>query len=170
MPSISYPRSVALALIALMSVVGLTACDPTNPAHVQAWYDLNPEQGRNVTAETMNEPQRAVIAHLRERQRAWEAAQAQPVDCYTAMERVWPAHLWATGRRVIHRESRNDPGAQNRSSSAAGCWQMLRMHAHRFDAVGCSWAQRYDAMCNTRAAWRLWQDAGGWSPWSLTAH
>jgi hypothetical protein len=175
-------KRLLVTITTLFSLLLLTACNPSDPAQLKAWYNLNPEQGVNVTAETINEPQRKVVAHLEDQKEillaaiaAHNAAQAQAarersMDCLTAMRAVWPSHLWATGERVINRESGNTPTAQNSSSSAAGCWQMLAMHAHRFDAVGCSWARRYEALCNTRAAWHLYQAAGGWSPWRLTAY
>ena len=85
-------------------------------------------------------------------------------DCYTALHHFPGDH--ATARRIIHRESRNNPAAQNSRSSAAGCYQLLSMHAWRFDAVGCSWAQRYNAVCNTKAAAHLYRQAG-WTPWRI---
>lgn len=169
-------KRLLISIGLIVTLIAATSCDPRNPAHLQAWYDLNPEHGTAVTQETMNEPQKAVVAHLEDQKELLleaiaqaRAAQQRPTDCYSAMEQVWPSHLWSWGRTVIHRESRNIPTAQNPSSSAAGCWQMLQMHAHRFDAVGCSWAQRYDALCNSKAAWHLYQAAGGPSPWRLTS-
>jgi hypothetical protein len=168
--SMSIKRGLlSVILVVVMGV--LASCDVNNPAHIQAWYDLNPEQGENVTRETMNDEQRAVVEHLQEQQRAWfEAVASRPRDCYSAMEQVWPAHLWEWGRKVIWRESRNIPTAQNPSSSAAGCWQMLKMHDHRYYAVGCTPADKYDALCNSKAAWHLYRAAGGPSPWALTSY
>jgi hypothetical protein len=162
-----------LSLLLLPITLILAACNPNDPKQLQAWYDLNPEVGESVTSETMNEEQRAVVRHLQQQQFLFFAtliANRTPTDCYSAMEQVWPSHLWSWGRTVIHRESRNNPSAQNPSSSAAGCWQMLKMHDHRYYSVGCTPADKYDALCNTKAAWHLYQAAGGPSPWSLTSY
>lgn len=101
---------------------------------------------------------------------AWGAAYdaqmaSSSPDCYTAIDRHWPGDK-ARMRQIVWRESRNQPAAQNSSSSAAGCAQMLALHAHRFAAVGCSWAMRYDADCNIKAAAHLYR-AAGWSPWNV---
>lgn len=105
------------------------------------------------------EQQAAVRAHW-----AWEASQ-QSRDCNQAVDRHWPGDK-ARAKRIVHRESRNNPSAQNSRSSAAGCMQLLSMHAHRFSAVGCSWAMRYNADCGIKAAAHLYREAG-WSPWNV---
>lgn len=173
MRSIPYPRRLALLiLMPVLAVVG-AACDPSNPAHVQAFYDLNPEQGREVTAETMNEPQRAIVAALQERERAWYAAvlaNADSGDCYVEMRKVFPAHAWSRMARIIQRESGGDPRAQNPTSSAAGCTQTLALHSPRYSKLGYTWERdRYSARANIRVAHDLWLEAG-WSPWRLTAY
>lgn len=69
MRSIHHLPRLPLLLIAVAAlVVGATACDPNDPAQLQQWYDLNPDEGKAVTAETMNEPQRAVVKALQDRQ------------------------------------------------------------------------------------------------------
>ena len=83
-------------------------------------------------------------------------------DCYGALGYFSGDEEQA--RYVVWRESRNDPTAQNSRSTAAGCFQLIRQHAWRFESVGCSWAQRYEPVCNTRAADHLYRVAG-WSPW-----
>lgn len=148
----------------------VTSCDPSDPAQRQAFFDLNP-LGEKVTAETLNEPQQAVISHLQDQQlrylAALQAAQSRPRDCYSAMEQVFPPHAWAWGRGIIARESGNNPAAANPSSTARGCWQLLMsVHSSRFYAVGCTPADWADALCNTKAAYTLYQ-AAGTSPWSL---
>lgn len=137
-------RRIILLLTTIL-LIGLAAC---TPEQVALFHSLSPEDQGEVVAEL-------------QRQQA-----ERPLDCYTAMERVFPPSTHAWMRGVIHRESRNNPAAQNRSSTAAGCAQLLRLHAHRFDAVGCSWAQRYDATCNMKAAYHLYREAGT-SPWRL---
>ncbi len=105
--------------------------------------------------------------HEQDMERQRQAAQ-RPNDCISAMKQVFPSSSWGWGQNVIMRESGNNPGAQNRSSTAAGCWQMLRMHDHRYHAVGCTPSQKYDALCNTKAAYHLYQ-AAGTSPWRFSA-
>ncbi len=146
MRSISYPRRAALLLIAVLGLAGLGACTPEQVALFQS---LSPEdQGR-------------VVAEL-QRQQA-----ERPRDCYTAMEQVFPAYAHGWARGIIHRESRNNPSAQNRSSTAAGCFQLLSsLHAGRYTAAGCHVSQWADPVCNTRAAYELFKVAGT-SPWRL---
>ncbi len=92
-----------------------------------------------------------------------ETTTTQPDDCLGALPHFSGDHDDA--RYVIWRESRNDPTAQNERSTAAGCYQLLVKHSWRFDEVGCSWAQRYEPVCNTKAADHLYREAG-WEPWS----
>ena len=131
---------------AFVAGIFLMACTPTE---IAAFKTLSPTD------------QQKVLDSLSSR------APASSGDCYGALGHFSGDHGMA--RKVIHRESRNNPAAQNRSSSAAGCFQLLSMHSWRFDAVGCSWAQRYDAVCNTKAANHLYR-AAGWSPWRLTTY
>ncbi len=91
-------------------------------------------------------------------------ANDHPTGCHEAVDRLWPASSRGWAHRIVERESRGNPGAQNRRSSAAGCFQMLRMHAGRFTAVGGSWADRYVAWCNTKAALNLYESSGR-APW-----
>lgn len=164
-------RKLMLFVAVVAVILSASACDPGDAAQVQQWYDLNPTVGAAVTAETMNEPQRAVIQALQDRQTAFymgiiAAESARSLDCYGAMERVFPAsaHSWARG--IISRESGGNPSAQNPGSSAAGCWQMLSMHDWRYYEVGCTPSQKYQALCNNKAALHLYQ-AAGTSPWRM---
>ncbi len=92
-----------------------------------------------------------------------------PADCGAAIAMVWPPQLQAKARRIAWRESRNAPTAQNGRSTAAGCFQLLRLHAGRFAKYGWSWNHdRYDALINTQVAFDLFLDQG-WAPWALTA-
>ena len=89
------------------------------------------------------------------------------MDCYTAMRQVWPSETHAWARTIIKRESRNIPTAQNRRSSAAGCFQTLRIHAPRFANLGYTWEHdRYNALANTRVAYDLYKEQGT-RPWQL---
>jgi hypothetical protein len=129
-------------LIAIAAAaLGLAAC---TPHQVETFKTLDPAS------------QRAVLDAL-----------STPTDCYQAIDRHWPGDKeWA--RAIVWRESRNIPSAQNAASTAAGCFQMLDLHAWRFGAVGCSWGLRYDAACNTKAAAHLYAEAGA-SPWRFSA-
>jgi hypothetical protein len=89
-----------------------------------------------------------------------------PAGCVEAMKRVWPQSEWAWGERIMWRESNHQPTAYNRSG-ASGCWQMmLPLHNRRFTAVGCSPSQWSDPLCNNRAAYHLFREAGR-TPWNL---
>ena len=187
MTSISHLRRAALVLMAFVATtLGLTACDPNDPVQRQAFYDLNPDvPAEELTLGTMNEAQRAVVKALQDRQTAFyvgvQRAQEQAFyegivrsqdsgDCYAEMREVFPAHAWARMSAIIDRESGGNPAAQNPSSSAAGCTQLLRLHSPRFSKLGYSWERdRYSAAANIRVAHDLWL-AAGWSPWSLTAY
>lgn len=178
MSSISHLRRAALPLIAvLITSLALTACDPNDPIQRQAFYDLNPAvPAEELTVGTMNEAQRSVVKALQDRQTAYYlgiiAAEQQQraslsTDCVAAMQAVWPAHMhgWAMG--IMRRESGLYHAADNPSSSASGCWQLLSgLHADKYAAVGCHVSQAYDALCNNKAAYRLYQLAGT-SPWNL---
>lgn len=93
---------------------------------------------------------------------AYLAATQPSRDCFQAIDRHWPASSRAWARSIVWRESRNNPRAQNPSSSAAGCFQLLSMHAHRIPG---GWAARYDADANTLGALNLYREAGT-SPWA----
>ena len=136
-------------LVGVLLGMALAIAMSCTPLEQQAFLTLSPA-----------DQQRVVEAVARERAPEGHTGGG---DCYSALHHFPGDH--ATARRIIHRESRNDPTAQNSRSSAAGCFQLLSIHAWRFDAVGCSWAQRYNASCNLRAAYHLYQ-AAGWSPWS----
>lgn len=86
-------------------------------------------------------------------------------SCHSAVRSVWPSHLWGWADKIVSRESGGSPTAQNRSSSAAGCFQIIKGTWNANAA--CSWSARYDAMCNAKTAWTLYQRAGT-SPWKLT--
>jgi hypothetical protein len=85
-------------------------------------------------------------------------------SCHEVVDAIWPAGSRQWAHNVVDRESGGDPGAQNPGSTAAGCFQLLRMHSWRFDATGTSWAQRYDPVANTLAALHLYHEAGT-RPW-----
>jgi hypothetical protein len=184
MRSISHLRRAALVLAALaVATIGLTACDPNDPAHVRAFLDLNPDvPAEELTVGTMNEAQRAVVKALQDRQTAFyvgvQRAQEQAFyegivrsqdsgDCYAEMREVFPASTWSWATSIIRRESGGNPAAANPSSTARGCFQLLSsLHAGRYAAVGCHVSQWASAHCNVRAAHQLYL-AAGTSPWNL---
>ena len=128
-------------LAAVLAAVGCT------PNEVAAFRTLSPA-----------DQQRVIEAVARERAPEGHSGG----DCYSALHHFPGDH--ATARRIIHRESRNDPRAANPRSSARGCWQLLSMHDWRYREVGCSPAQKLEPVCNTKAAAHLYQQAG-WTPW-----
>lgn len=93
---------------------------------------------------------------------------AAPLSCREAIMRLWPSGSRSWALTVARRESGGNPRAQNRSSSAAGCFQMLQIHRTRFAKVGCSWARRYEAPCNVLAALDLYREQGA-RPWRPTS-
>lgn len=97
--------------------------------------------------------------------RAWLDESAATSTCHGAIDRLWPAGSRAWAHRIVERESHGIATAQNRTSTAAGCFQLLRLHAHRFTATGSSWAMRYDARANTLAALNLYRECGT-GPWT----
>jgi hypothetical protein len=148
-------KRIVTVIAAVLALQVLSSC---TPAEVAIFKTLNPTD------------QAKVIKAVQDRQHAFfvgvHTAQSRPTDCLSAMRQVFPASTWNWGTAIIMRESGNNPSAQNPSSTAAGCWQMLRMHDHRYYSVGCTPAQKYDALCNTKAAYTLYQ-AAGTSPWRL---
>lgn len=136
-----------LAIAALVLIPLVAAC---TPHQIQVFKSLNPEQ------------QQAVLDHY---SRQYEASQRSK-DCYSAINKHWHGDkAWA--RKIVWRESRNNPSAQNPSSSAKGCAQLMHsIHAWRYTAVGCSPSQWANPDCNIKAAWNLRQAAGR-SPWQL---
>lgn len=71
--------------------------------------------------------------------------------------------------KISWRESRWDPTARNRRSSAVGCFQILATtHARRIRRLGFTAAQMTQAGPNAAVARSLYDDAG-LSPWALTS-
>ena len=88
-------------------------------------------------------------------------------DCYQAVDKHFSGNK-AWFKKIVSRESGNNPAAANPSSSARGCAQLLMsLHSHRFTAVGCSPSQWANPDCNIKAANHLYVRAGS-SPWALT--
>jgi hypothetical protein len=129
--SIVHPRRLALVLLTLaLATVGLAACDPDDPAHRQAFYELNPDvPAEELTLGTMNEAQRSVVKALQDRQTAFLAGVAQ-AEAAQAHRRNIQLDPFLTC--VRHHESdrggyphTNGYGAQNPYSSASGAYQFI---------------------------------------------
>ncbi len=94
------------------------------------------------------------------RRHVWTERQ---VTC--VIRRVWPRRLEAAAIRVARCESRFDPHAKNRSSTASGVFQFL-------DGTWSRTPYRnrnvFNPITNTRAAYWLWRNEGrgSWAPWS----
>lgn len=96
-----------------------------------------------------------------------KAAAGSTSTCVGAMRAVWPQHLWPWATAIMRRESGLQARAANRASTARGCWQLLMsIHGPRFRAVGCSPQAWGDALCNNKAAYLLYRQAGK-RPWRL---
>jgi hypothetical protein len=88
--------------------------------------------------------------------------------CPAAIVRIIQADFgrsasWAVG--IAWRESRCQPSAANKRSSARGVFQLLvPLHARQYAAVGCSWRQWANPYCNIAAAAHLFHEQGT-RPW-----
>lgn len=80
---------------------------------------------------------------------------------------VWPDDLEDRAREIAHRESRYVPTAKN--YCCYGIFQIYwDVHKSWLDDIGITSAQQlYDPETNARAAYALYQRAGGWGPWAL---
>jgi hypothetical protein len=155
-------KKVKYMLIAVLSIMSIAVISSCTPEQVAIFRTLSPEDQAKVVQALQD--QQAMQRH------AFfvgvHASQQDSGDCFVEMRKVFPASAWNWATSIINRESRGIPTAQNPSSSAAGCWQMLAMHDHRYYAVGCVPSQKYQARCNNRAAYHLYQ-AAGTSPWRV---
>lgn len=139
-----YSKRTIAAIITLLTITFGAACTPEQVA----LYESLPSH-----------KQEAVLAHL--------ASNNSSKDCYEAIDKHFSGDKERM-KRIVRRESGNNPAAANKSSSASSCAQLLfSLHGWRYEAVGCSKAQRYDADCNIKAADHLYREQG-WRPWKLT--
>ena len=90
----------------------------------------------------------------------WSGPCHAAVDKYFQRDRQW-AHM------VTQRESLGRPSSRNRSSGAAGCFQLMPQYYRRWmRSAGCS--NVWDADCNVRTAWWLYNGAKqGRRPWRV---
>ena len=87
----------------------------------------------------------------------------RPTTCHAAVDMYWPASSRGWAHRIVQRESTGNAGAQNRRSSASGCFGIIR-GTWNAQHTGIPWSQRYDPVSNTQVALVLYQRAGTW-PW-----
>jgi Transglycosylase SLT domain len=128
-------RAILLSFVALI----LSAC---TPEQIAWWQNLDPVQRYVLTVHDV-----------------------QPMTCDGQVDAIWPASSRGWAHRIVYRESRGIATAQNRRSSAAGCFQLLSMHAFRFQRHGYTWADRYNPRANVLAALDLFTEAGT-RPWA----
>jgi hypothetical protein len=85
-----------------------------------------------------------------------------------------PPEQVETGLCVINGESRGDPAAKNKSSSAAGMWQFLKstwdkmVHPHLGGLTYDEGGPYNPELATLYAAW-LWE-AEGWTQWAAYRH
>jgi LysM repeat protein len=97
------------------------------------------------------------------------APPSSSTDVETIIRSVWPDHLEEKALTIAWRESRYVPTAYN-GHCCYGLFQMYySVHRSWLTAYGVNQASDlYDPWKNARAAYALYQRAGGWSPWSQT--
>ena len=181
-------------IVALVAVFGLSAC---NVAAYEALPDSTQRDivvGKTATA-WKNKGNAALLQQLgaelnalspseRSQAATWAAntwkwldaveasrkAAAPSGDCYAAARKHFPQSQWQKAYQIINRESGGNPAAKNRSSTASGCFQILRGSWRHPGGVSFS-AGRFNADHNAAAARVLW-NSGGWyctCTWALTA-
>ena len=80
---------------------------------------------------------------------------------------AWPDELEARALEIAYRESRYVPTAKN--FCCYGIFQIYwNVHKSWLADIGITNDQQlYDPATNARAAYALYQRAGGWGPWAL---
>ncbi len=80
---------------------------------------------------------------------------------------MWPDELEERALEIAFRESRFVPTARN--SCCYGIFQIYwSVHRSWLADIGITSDQQlYDPATNARAAYALYQRAGGWGPWTL---
>lgn len=92
---------------------------------------------------------------------------AGPEDIKQIIRDVWPDELEERALEIAYRESRYVPTAKN--FCCYGLFQMYwTVHQSWLADIGITNDQQlYDPETNARAAYALYQRAGGWGPWAL---
>jgi hypothetical protein len=83
-----------------------------------------------------------------------------------ALAAGWTEDEWPRLSCIIERESKGDPAAKNRSSSATGLLQIMWDVHSRW--IGGASAQLLDGPTNLRLGRQLFERSGGWGPWKST--
>ena len=140
-------------IAALLAVVTLTACTPTQ----LSLYWAAQAQGGEVAAA-------ADVAAQEYLDTKAEVTAGRPCAQWydTAIEAGWQPEQWPTTSRVMWGESRCNPNAQNSSSSAAGLMQELHMWLD--DCGGTSRSDFYDPAFNLRCALHI-LNVSSWQAW-----
>ena len=92
---------------------------------------------------------------------------AGPADVEAVIREVWPDELEDRALEIAFRESRYVPTAKN--FCCYGLFQMYwEVHRSWLGDLGITSAEQlYDPATNARAAYALYQRAGGWGPWGF---
>ena len=92
---------------------------------------------------------------------------AAPADIEQIIRDVWPDELEERALEIAWRESNYVPTAKN--YCCYGIFQMYwEVHKSWLNDMGITSAdQLYDPVTNTRAAYALYERAGGWGPWGF---
>ena len=79
---------------------------------------------------------------------------------------MWPDHLEERALQIAWRESNWQPGVHN--YCCYGLFQIYySVHSSWLPSVGVNSADDlFDPVLNAKAAYALYQRAGGWGPWS----
>lgn len=138
-------KKIMLIISMLLTAALFTGC---NAEQLAAWERLTPEQQNQIIKATQK---------------------GASGDCYEAIDKHFSGDKNRM-KKIVKRESGNNPAAKNGRSSASSCAQLIfSLHGWRYEAVGCNKTQRYDADCNIKAADHLYREQG-WRPWKLTDH
>ncbi|MFK8023889.1 MAG: LysM peptidoglycan-binding domain-containing protein [Ilumatobacter sp.] len=94
-------------------------------------------------------------------------ADASPDEVQQIIRDVWPDELEERALEIAFRESRYVPTAKN--FCCYGIFQIYwEVHDVWLDDIGITSAEQlYDPSTNAKAAYALYQRAGGWGPWQL---
>lgn len=82
-----------------------------------------------------------------------------------AIARHFPGTLTAKATRVARCESGLNPRAVSRTNDH-GLFQINYVHRRTVERLGYRWSQIYDPYVNSRVARHIYNQAGGWRPWS----
>ena len=95
------------------------------------------------------------------------SSNSTPAEVKQIIRDVWPDELEERAIEIAYRESRYVPTAQN--YCCYGLFQIYwSVHRTWLDDIGITDGQQlFDPATNARAAYALYQRAGGWGPWGV---